>query len=232
MPYLYWDPTMLLIIPGVLIALWAQMRVQSTFARYSALESRAGVPAAKVVRRLLNDNDLAHIAVQPVRGSLTDHYNPRKHTLALSEPVYGSSSLAALGIAAHEAGHALQHRDHYAPLKLRNFIVPVASVGSYMAWPLLILGLVLAWQPLVVAGVALFSLAVIFQLITLPVEFNASRRALAMLRDGGYVTQEELPAARSVLSAAALTYVAAALMAVLQLLRLLLLSGLTGRRRD
>ena len=169
------------------------------------------------------------MAIETVAGNLSDHYDPSTRTLRLSQGVANSTSLASLGVAAHETGHALQHRDSYAPLVLRTAVVPTVNIGSNLSWPLVLLGMLFSWQPLIDIGILLFSLTVIFTLITLPVEFNASKRAMTALEAGGYMTQAELPGAKSVLSAAAMTYVAAALTAVLQLLRLL---ALTGRRRD
>lgn len=229
--YFYLDSTMLLIIPGILLALWAQHRIQSVFGQYSRVFSNNGWTAEMMARRILDDHGLEDVQVTGASGSLTDHYDPRRRVLRLSQSVYGSSSLAALGVAAHEVGHALQHQHGYVPLALRSAIVPVASIGSYLAWPLLLAGMLMASQTLIIWGVAAFGFAVLFQLITLPVELNASRRAMTLLQEGGYLRAMELPGARKVLSAAAFTYMAATLMAVLQLLRLLLLSGLLGGRR-
>jgi len=231
--YFYLDYTILLIIPGIILAMWAQSRIKSTFAEYARVFSNNGWTAEMMARRILDDNGLQDVQVTSVAGNLSDHYDPRRHVLRLSESVYGSSSLAALGVAAHEVGHALQHQRGYVPMALRSAIVPVANIGSYLAWPLLIIGMLMASQTLIIWGVAAFGFAVLFQLVTLPVELNASGRAMALLREGGYLTDMELPGARKVLNAAALTYLAATLMAILQFLRLLLLSGLLGggRRR-
>lgn len=231
--YFYLDYTILLIIPGIILAMWAQSRIKSTFAEYARVFSNNGWTAEMMARRILDDNGLQDVQVTSVAGNLSDHYDPRRHVLRLSESVYGSSSLAALGVAAHEVGHALQHQRGYVPMALRSAIVPVANIGSYLAWPLLILGMLMASQTLIIWGVAAFGFAVLFQLVTLPVELNASSRAMTLLREGGYLTEMELPGARKVLNAAALTYLAATLMAILQFLRLLLLSGLLGggRRR-
>lgn len=229
--YFYMDSTILLILPGIVLALWAQARIKSVFSQYARVFSNNGWTADMMARRVLDDNGLEDVQVTGVPGNLSDHYDPRRRVLRLSEPVYGSSSLAALGVAAHEVGHALQHQRGYAPMAVRSAIVPVASIGSYMAWPLLILGMLMASQTLIIWGVAAFGFAVLFQLVTLPVELNASSRAMNLLREGGYLTEMELPGARKVLSAAALTYLAATLMATLQFLRLLLLSGLLGGRR-
>lgn len=229
--YFYLDSTLLILIPGIVLALWAQTRVRGVFNEYSGIFSNNGWTAEMMARRILDENGLHDVQVTGAAGVLSDHYDPRRQVLRLSESVHGSSSLAALGVAAHEVGHALQHRHGYAPMALRSAIVPVASIGSYLAWPLLIFGMLMANQPLILWGVCAFGFAVLFQLVTLPVELNASRRALTLLEEGGYLTQMELPGARKVLSAAALTYLAALLMGVLQLLRLLLLTGMLGGRR-
>ena len=230
-PYFYFDPTMLILIPGVIIALWAQMRVQSNFSKYSRGPSRSGISASDMAREILASQGIYNVRVEQVRGTLTDHYDPTAQALRLSDSVGNSNSLAALAVAAHEAGHVLQHKDGYAPLMLRNAAVPVINIGSNLAIPLFIIGLIFSWQPLVQIGILLFSLVVLFSLITLPVEFNASRRAMAILETDGYLAQDELPGAKKVLSAAAMTYVASALSAILNLLRLLILSG-AGRRDD
>ncbi|MCL1963792.1 MAG: zinc metallopeptidase [Firmicutes bacterium] len=231
-PYGYFnDSTMLLVLPGLLFALWAQFHVQSVFRRYQNVQSSRGFTAAQVAVSMLKENGITDIAVERVPGTLSDHYDPRTHTLRLSEGVYGSSSLAALGVAAHEVGHVLQHHDEYIPLKLRSAFVPVAQVGSYAAVPLFFLGLFMSWESLLWIGIGVFTAVVLFYLITLPVEYNASSRAIASLEAGGYLTYEEARPARKVLNAAGLTYVAAALQAALQLLRLLALSG-GHRRRD
>ena len=230
-PYFYFDPTMLILIPGIIIALWAQMRVQSNFSKYSRVPSRSGISASDMAREILASQGIYNVRVEQVRGTLTDHYYPTAQALRLSDSVGNSNSLAALAVAAHEAGHVLQHKDGYAPLMLRNDAVPVINIGSNLAIPLFIIGLIFSWQPLVQIGILLFSLVVLFSLITLPVEFNASRRAMAILETDGYLAQDELPGAKKVLSAAAMTYVASALSAILNLLRLLILSG-AGRRDD
>lgn len=225
----YFDPTMLLLIPGLLLGLWAQYRVKSAYARWSKVST--GLPSSQVVvGELLQRNAPAPVAIQPIPGQLTDHYNPSTNTLGLSEGVYGSTSVAALGIAAHEAGHALQQAEGYGPLKLRTLAVPVVNIGSTAAIPLFILGVAASWQPLMYIGIAAFGLSVLFALITLPVEFDASRRAVAMLQEGGYLTGETDKGVRAVLNAAAMTYVAAAISALLNLLRLLLIAN--SRRRD
>ena len=228
----YFDPTMLLILPALLLAMWAQFRVQSTFRKYSDVPSAQGWTAAEMAADLLARNGLGDVRVERVRGSLTDHYDPRTNTLRLSDTVYGSTSLAALGVAAHECGHAMQEAEGYKPLRIREKIVPVAQIGSWAAMPLFVLGLVMSWEPLLTAGIIVFSLVVAFYLVTLPVEFDASGRALEQLEGGGYLSSAETDDAGRVLRAAALTYVAAALQAVLQLLRLLVLAGGNHRNRD
>lgn len=228
---LYFDPTYLLLIPAILLALYAQTKVQTTYSKYLRVPSRSRITGADAARELLRQNGVYDVNVERGSGRLSDHYDPRSKTLRLSPEVYGSSSLAALGIAAHETGHAFQHSSEYFPLKLRSAIVPFANIGSTLAFPLLLLGIFLGRPNLALIGVAAFSLAVLFQLITLPVEYNASNRAIAALESGGIIYRDEVGSTRKVLSAAALTYVAATLMAVLQLLRLLLISGLLGNRR-
>lgn len=228
----YFDPTMLLILPALLLAMWAQFRVQSTFRKYSDVPSAQGWTAAEMAADLLARNGLGSVRIERVRGSLTDHYDPRTNTLRLSDTVYGSTSLAALGVAAHECGHAMQEAKGYKPLRIREKIVPVAQIGSWAAMPLFVLGLVMSWEPLLTAGIIVFSLVVAFYLVTLPVEFDASGRALEQLEGGGYLSSAETDDAGRVLRAAALTYVAAALQAVLQLLRLLVLAGGNRRNRD
>ena len=224
----YFDPTMLLILPALLLAMWAQFRVQSTFRKYSDAPSAQGWTAAEMAADLLARNGLGDVRIERVRGSLTDHYDPRTNTLRLSDTVYGSTSLAALGVAAHECGHAMQEAEGYKPLRIREKIVPVAQIGSWAAMPLFVLGLVMSWEPLLTAGIIVFSLVVAFYLV----EFDASGRALEQLEGGGYLSSAETDDAGRVLRAAALTYVAAALQAVLQLLRLLVLAGGNRRNRD
>lgn len=230
-PYLF-DSTWLLLIPGILLALLAQSRVNSAFNRYSQVKSMSGWTGAAAARRMLDENGLDNVPIRPAQGRLSDNYDPRKKVLNLSQSVHDSQSLAALGVAAHEVGHAIQHKNRYAPMALRSALVPVANIGSFAAWPLLIIGLMFAMPVLVDIGIAVFSAAVLFQLVTLPVEFDASRRGLALLRDSGYLQEEEVAGARKVLTAAAMTYLAATLMAILQLLRLLLIANGGSRRRN
>lgn len=225
----YLDNTFLIILPGILLALFAQYRIKSTFSRYSEVMARSGFTGARVARDMLDAAGLGDVPVNRVQGTLTDHYDPIHRTLNLSESVYGSSSIAALGVAAHECGHALQHLEGYEPLKLRSAVVPTVNIGSSLSWPIFLAGMISGWRPLLLAGVMLFSLTVLFSLITLPVEFNASRRAMAALEGRGYLSWEELDGTKKVLNAAALTYVAAALSAILNLLRLLVLARRSDR---
>jgi len=226
------DPTIVLLIPAIVFALYAQMKVKGTFAQYSNVRSMTNLTGAQVARGILDKYGLFDVRVEAVPGELTDHYDPRSKVLRLSSPVYGATSLAAIGVAAHEAGHAVQHATKYGPLALRSAIVPLAQIGSWAAWPLLFLGLFFQAFSLVKLGIIIFSGVVLFQLVTLPVEYNASKRALAVLSEGGYLYDNEIGGAKKVLDAAALTYVAAALMGILQLIRLLLISGILGRRDD
>jgi Zn-dependent membrane protease YugP len=221
----------LFVLPAVVLALWAQVKVQSAYSKYSRVRAQSGLSGAQAAREILDDQGLRDVPVQEVPGSLTDHYDPRTHTLNLSSDVYNGRSVAALGIAAHEAGHAVQHAQKYAPLSLRTMLVPAVNLGSNLAWILFLIGL--AMSPfLILIAIACFSLAVIFSLVTLPVEFNASKRGLAMLTESGVVYAYEAPQAKAVLNAAALTYVAAAFMAIMQLLYFLFRAGLLGRRSD
>ena len=228
--YRYLDPTYILVLIGVVLSLIASARVKSTFAKYSRFASRSNMTGAQAAETILRANGIYDVSVQRVAGELTDHYDPRNKTLNLSEPVYGSNSVAAIGVAAHECGHAIQHKESYAPLEIRGSLVPVANFGSGASWFFIIGGLFLSFQPLITIGIVLFSLAVLFQLVTLPVEFNASSRALKALESTGTLGSDELGQTRKVLSAAALTYVAGAAAAILQLLRLIILYG--GRSRD
>ncbi|MBI5701101.1 zinc metallopeptidase [Candidatus Saganbacteria bacterium] len=221
--FFYSDPTFILLIPAMLLAVYAQFKVKSTFSKYSEVKAASGNTAAQVSRSLLDAAGLRSIPVQQVEGELTDHYDPRDKTLHLSTSVYNSNSVAAIGVAAHEVGHAIQDSKAYAPLALRNNLVPAAMLGSNMAIPLFFMGLIFSFPMLMDIGIIVFSLAVAFQVITLPVEFNASSRAIKLLSDGSYLTVNEIPMARSVLNAAALTYIAATAMAVLNLVRLIAL---------
>jgi uncharacterized protein len=230
--YPYYDSTYILVLIGVVISLLASARVKSTFAKYSGMRSMSGMTGAQAAARILQTSGIYDVQIEQVSGNLSDHYDPRHKVLRLSDQVYHSNSLAAIGVAAHECGHALQHQNSYLPLKIRGLLVPVASFGSMAAWPLILIGLFFGgFQSLIDLGIILFSAAVLFQLITLPVEFNASRRAIARLGETGILHGDELRQSKKVLDAAALTYVAAAAASILQLLRLIILfSG--GRRRD
>ncbi len=221
---MYFDWTMILLLPGLILGLWAQSRVKKTYDKYARVLTQRGMPAQEVVGMLMAREGADAIAVTPVNGRLTDHFDPRTDTLRLSQGVWGSSSVAAVGIAAHEAGHALQKQQHYPFLALRTWAVPAVNIGSHLAWPIFFVGMIASWRPLMTAGIALFCLVVLFSLVTLPVEFDASRRANLMLAGSGYFTQEELDGVRKVLNAAALTYVASFLSALMQLLRLILLA--------
>ena len=222
-----------MVLVGAVICLIASARVKTTFHKYDKVRSMSGMTGAQAAERILHAAGIYDVSIQHVPGSLTDHYDPRSKVLRLSDSVYGSASVAAVGVAAHECGHAIQHQKSYTPLMVRGAIVPVANLGSYAAWPLIIIGMFITSSTgslLINIGIICFSLAVLFQLVTLPVEFNASRRAVQILGDTGILGQEELRGTRKVLGAAALTYVASAAAAILQLLRLLLLFG--GRSDD
>ena len=224
----FWDYTFFLLIPPLLLALYAQQKVKSTYRHYSQMVSSSRISGAEVARRILQSSGAGEVEVERAKGQLTDHYDPRKRKLRLSEGVHDSLSLAALGIAAHESGHAIQHHNGYYPLHIRNAIYPVASFGSSLAFPLFFIGFIFSRQGpsiLMDIGILLFAGAVVFSILTLPIEFNASRRALVLLDKGGYLKGKELDGARKVLSAAALTYVAATAMAAMQLLQLILLRG-------
>lgn len=229
--YMPFDWTYLLVIIGLVITLFASFKVKSTFAKYSRVRSLSGITGAQAAERLLHAEGLYDVQIERVSGNLTDHYNPRTKVLSLSDSVYGSNSIAAIGVAAHECGHAIQHAKGYAPLGLRSTLVPVANFGSMAAWPIIVIGVIMgSYSFLINLGIILFSIAVLFHLITLPVEFNASRRAITRLGETNILYGDELNKSKKVLSAAALTYVAAAAAMVLQLLRLVILFG--GRRRD
>lgn len=237
MPYgyygYYFDPTYILIIIAAIISLIAQWRVNSAFSKYSRVASMSGMTGCTGRRMILQSNGINDVSVQRISGKLTDHYNPSTKVLNLSESVYGSTSVAAIGVAAHECGHAIQHARGYFPLSLRTALVPVANIGSQLSWVFIIVGAILSFnQTLITIGIIMFSAAVLFQLVTLPVEFNASARALEQLESNGILYRDEVSQTRKVLSAAALTYVAAAATAILQLLRLIILFGGRGRRDD
>lgn len=233
MGYYYgFDPTIILILIGVAVSALASAKVNGTFNKYAKVRSACGMTGAEVAQRLLHSQGIYDVAVRQVAGNLTDHYDPRTKTVNLSQSVYGATSVAALGVAAHECGHAIQDARNYVPLKLRGAFVPVANLGAQLSWPLILIGLLLGYGGnfLIQLGILLFVCAVLFQIITLPVEFNASARATKLLAETGILSQQEVGGTKKVLGAAALTYVAAALSSVLQLLRLIILFG--GRRRD
>ena len=236
MPYYYgFDMTyVLLVLPCLILSLWASSNVNSTFKKYASQQSVRRITGADAARRVLLANGITDVQIQRVSGNLTDHYDPRSNVIRLSDSVYNATSTAAIGVACHEAGHAVQYAQNYAPIKLRAAIVPITNIGSKLAMPLILLGLVLTFlgsfsYTLVYIGIALFSLSVVFQLVTLPVEFNASRRAMKAIEESNILTDEEQTGARKTLTAAALTYVAATAVAIAQLLRLLMLFG---RRRS
>lgn len=228
--YYYWDWTYLLIIPGLILGLLAQAKVKSAYQQCSRIPACCGLTASQMVQDLLRRNGNHVVRVGRVAGEMTDHYDPAKEVLNLSDGVYQSTSVAALGIAAHEAGHAMQKKEGYAPLRLRTAIVPAVNICSSMSTPLFMVGLIFAWQPLVYVGIALFAASTVFALVTLPVEFDASRRAIQMLSEGGYISgAEEERNVRRVLNAAALTYVASAVTSLLSLLRLIVIAKRNDR---
>ena len=209
-PMFYFDPTYVLILIGIVVSLMASAKLNSTYQRYSAVRSVCGLTGAEAAKRLLNTQGIYDVTIRRVAGNLTDHYDPRTKTVNLSDAVYGSTSLAAIGVAAHECGHAMQDAGDYAPLRMRAALVPVANIGAQLSWPLIIIGILLGGSPLISIGIILFSLAVLFQIVTLPVEYNASHRAVTLLDSTGILAGQEVGQTRKVLNAAALTYVAAA----------------------
>lgn len=231
MPFFFYDPTWILLLPAIILSIWASARVNSTFRKYSQVYNRFGLTGADAARRILDMNGLYNVRIERVSGDLTDHYDPRTNVVRLSDATYSSQSVGAIGVAAHEVGHAVQHATGYAPIKVRNTIVPVVNVCSMLSMPIVLLGVILSYnQTMVDIGIILFSATVLFQLITLPVEFNASSRALNTLESQNMLAADELQGARKVLNAAAMTYVAAALSSLMSLLRLILIFG--GRNRD
>ena len=227
----YFDWTILIVMPAFFFSLWAQYKVRSTYEKYSKHPTKCGMTGASAARRILDSAGLYNIKIEHIRGELNDHYDPKAGVIRLSDAVHDSRSAAAIGVAAHEAGHALQYAKGYFPMKLRAAIIPATQVGSFLAMPLFVIGLIFASDGLMLAGIALYATIALFQLITLPVEFNASKRAMGVLSSIRTFDQNELVAAKKVLSAAAMTYVAALATSLLTLLRLLLLAG-GGRRRD
>lgn len=232
MPYYgyYFDWTYILVMIGAVISAIASSKVKTTYATYGKVRSHSGMTATEAARMILDNAGLRHVRIERIAGDLTDHYSPKELILRLSDTTINSTSIAAIGVAAHECGHAIQHAKHYAPLTVRNAIVPVVNLGSKLSWPMILLGLVFGFTGFLDLGILLFSLSLVFQLITLPVEFNASSRALQILDDSNMLYDDELKGAKKVLSAAAMTYVAAAIATLLSLLRLIILFG--GRRRD
>ncbi len=230
MPYFYFDWTYLILIPAVILSLWAQGNVNGTFKKYAKVYSRRGNTGAEIARKILDMNGLYQVQVERVAGNLSDHFDPKANVVRLSDSTYASASVGAIGVAAHEVGHAIQHATGYAPIKVRNSIVPVVNICNMLSMPIILIGLLFAGTGMIDLGILLFSGTVVFQLITLPVEFNASRRAMATLRGQHLLDEEEANGAAKVLRAAALTYVAAAVSSILSLLRLILLFG--NRRND
>ena len=228
--YRYIDWTYLLVVAGLILSMMASAHVKSTFNKYSRVRSMCGLTGAMTARKVLELSGIYDVKIEHISGNLTDHYDPRTKTLRLSDSTYSSNSVAAVCVAAHECGHAVQHQKSYGPLVLRSTLVPAANFGSTLAWPVFVAGLIFSMKPLLTAGIVLFSLAVLFQLVTLPVEFNASTRALKILENGHVLGDTELAAGKKVLTAAALTYVASLASSILQLLRLIILAG--GRDRD
>ncbi len=236
----FYDPTYILVLIGAILCIFASSRVNSTYAKYAKIRSRRGMTGAEAAQRILQMSGINDVQIQHVSGDLTDHYDPARKVLRLSDSVYGSNSVAAIGVAAHECGHALQHKEGYLPLKIRSALVPAANIGSRLGLPIVILGLILGigfelpgggYFSLAQIGIWVFTFAVLFQVVTLPVEFNASGRAIKLLGNYGIMNEDEVDDCKRVLGAAALTYVAAAAASVLQLLRLILLTG-NRRRRD
>lgn len=227
--YGYFDSTMIVLIPALLISFWAQTKITATFKRYSKVYSTKGYSSYEVARMLLDESGLYDINIERVAGNLTDHYDPKNRVLRLSDTVYNSTSVASIGVAAHEVGHAIQHKESYGPLIFRNTIVPAVNFGSNFSWILFFLGIILGRPSLTTFGILLFSGVVLFQLVTLPVEFDASSRALRILKDRSILVNDEITSAKKVLNAAGMTYVAATLVALSQLFRLILLSN---RNRD
>lgn len=220
----------ILVLPAILLAFWAQFRVKATFDKYSQVRSASGMTGAQAARMILDANGLQHVQVERISGKLTDHFDPRSNVVRLSDSVYAVPSVAAIGVAAHETGHAIQYEQGYSPMKLRAAIIPVTNIGANLSIPLIMIGFALNFESLVLVGIVLFATLAVFQLITLPVEFNASGRAIEALENGGRLSEQEVKGAKKVLSAAAMTYVAALVTTLAQLLRFVLLFA--GRRRD
>lgn len=226
------DGTYVLIILAFLISALVSVKMNATFSKYSKVRSYCGMTGAQAAQRILSSAEIYDVRIEHVSGKLTDHYDPSNKVLRLSDAVYGNTSIAAIGVAAHECGHAVQHARNYVPLSVRSAIVPVANFGSQLSWPLFLAGLIFSFRPLLMIGILLFCAALLFQIVTLPVEFNASARALRMLDETGIMGKQEIRGTKKVLRAAAMTYVAAVIGSLLQLLRLLILSGAFRRRDD
>ena len=241
MPYFYYDWTFILLIPAIIFVTWAQINVSSTYKKYSKIKTSRAITGHDAARAILDANGLSYVRIEPIKGELTDHFDPRDNVIRLSEVVYSNSSAAAVGVAAHEAGHAVQHATGYFPIKVRSAIIPITQIGSQLAMPIFLVGILLSYMQYVTpeiggmimgAGILLFSLTALFQLVTLPTEFNASSRALKTLEDAGILYEEEITGARKVLSAAAMTYVAALASSLASLLRLIVIAnGASNRRR-
>ena len=224
----YWY--VVLVLPAIILALVVQIKMSSTYSKYSRVYNRSGITAEEAARRILNANGLYDVSIERVSGNLTDHYDPRTNTVRLSDSVYGSNSIAAVGVAAHEVGHAIQHARDYFPMKVRSAIIPATNLGAGISPFLIIIGFIFMSDPLIIAGIVLYSLTAVFQLVTLPVEFNASRRALSTLDNYGILERDELPQVRKVLGSAAMTYVASLLVSLMYVLRLVMIFG--GGRRN
>ena len=229
--FYYYDPTYVLILIGAIVALYAQIKVSTTYAKWQKVPSATRMTGAQIARQILDNNGCQDVRIEAINGKLTDHYDPENGVLRLSSEVYSSDSIAALGVAAHEAGHAIQDAQDYAPLRIRSTMVPIANIGSGASIPLFMLGLILSWEPLVKIGIFCFALAVLFYVVTLPVEFNASSRAMQTIESMGILYGDELTGARRVLRAAAMTYVAALAVTLMQLLRLIIMVSSRDRRR-
>ena len=227
----YYDWTILIVLPAFIFSVWAQIRVNTTFDKYSKILTRRGITGADAARRVLNENGLYDVKIENIRGNLTDHYDPRSNVIRLSDSVYGSTSAAAVGVACHEAGHAVQHAKGYFPIRVRSAVIPVTRFGSMLAIPLFMVGLIFATDALMLAGILLYAAVAFFQFITLPVEFNASKRAMEAIKSSGMLAPDEYSASRKVLTAAAMTSVAALATALLSLFRLLLLANGRSNRR-
>ena len=228
MPYFYFDYSYLVLLPAMIFALWAQAKVNSSFNKYNKVFTRSGMTGADAARIILDANGLRHVRIEQIAGNLTDHFDPRTNVIRLSQSVHDSRGIAAVGVAAHEAGHAVQYAENYGPMKIRSAIIPVTNIGSKLALPIFIIGLLFSYE-IAMIGIILFSLTAVFQAVTLPVEFDASKRALAALDGCGRLDDEEVKGAKKVLTAAALTYVAALASALSQILRLLIIAN---KRRD